>query len=79
MPASLLRRLICRLRFHDLYVVHEFGGSRKLHCRRCNSYFGMHDEFRAFVPWDEELESMYRIVYGVQRTNLGWRKARRLV
>jgi len=66
-----LARFICSIPFifHDLEVVQEFGGSRKLYCRRCCGYFGMHDGVRAFLPWDDELEELYRVTHGISRTN----------
>lgn len=58
-----MKRLLCKLVFHRLVVVKKFptpAGSKKLCCLRCGRFFGMCDSVRAFVPWDSELENMYR-------------------
>lgn len=57
-----VKRLVCWLRFHDLIVLREFGTSRQCYCRRCERMFGMHDGARAFIPWDAELEEMYKFL-----------------
>ncbi len=53
---------MCRLFFHRLVVVREFGISRKVRCLRCGQAFGMHDGVRAFIPWDGELEEAHRVM-----------------
>ena len=46
--------------WHDLHVVQQLSRyARKVRCRRCKQYFAMNDEFRAFLPWDDELEHLY--------------------
>ena len=60
-----LRRMICKIRFHDLETVFEFhrGISKKLWCRRCKRFFGIHYEAKAFVPWSGDIEAVYRNNY----------------
>lgn len=59
--ASLLKRLICCLFDHDYYVVRRFSNTnRKVGCKRCNRRWGMNDSIRVLIPWDIELEEMYR-------------------
>ena len=58
---KLLERLLCAIFGHRYVVEIEFGTSRKVGCTRCNRHWGMHDETRAFVEWDGELEEMYRV------------------
>ena len=62
------RFLMCRLFFHKLVVVrgYDFGISRKVRCIRCGEAFGMHDGVKAFIPWDGELEDMYRVTGQIQ-------------
>ncbi len=52
--------VMCRVFFHKLVVVREFGISRKVRCLRCGRAFGMHDGVKAFIPWDGELEQAHR-------------------
>ncbi len=58
-----IRLMLCYLFFHKLVVLREFkkyGNSRLVYCLRCKKHFGMHDSTKSFVPWNAELEAMYR-------------------
>jgi hypothetical protein len=66
-----LINLICLIRCHDFKIVQELSRyARKLHCPRCGKYFAMNDEFQALLEWDSELEALYRMLLGIERTNL---------
>jgi len=56
-----MKRLICLLRGHRYYVVQEFTtAERRVACARCERTWAMHDGRQAFVPWDKDLEQLYR-------------------
>jgi hypothetical protein len=56
-----LKELICATVGHRYVVQRVFSQtSRKVGCTRCGKECGMHDSVRAFVPWDGELEQLYR-------------------
>jgi hypothetical protein len=56
-----MRKLLCLIRGHRLRIVQEFGTSqRRLKCERCGGDWGMHDDVRLIIPWDQELQRMYR-------------------
>lgn len=57
----LIERLLCAVLGHRYVVEIEFGTSRKVGCTRCHCKWGMHDDTRSFIPWDSELEAMYRV------------------
>ena len=59
----MIKKILCFIFFHKLKVVEGYDsipGSRKLYCTRCKRYFGMNDRVKAFIPWDFELEDMYK-------------------
>lgn len=58
----MIERLLCALLGHRYVVEIEFGTSRKVGCTRCDKHWGMHDATRSFIPWDGELEEMYRVM-----------------
>ena len=58
---SMLKRLICSVFGHRYVVQRVFSAtSRKVGCTRCNQEWGMNDSVRTIIPWDGELEQMYR-------------------
>lgn len=60
----------CMVWFHDVYVVQELTPmARKLRCGRCDRYFAMNDEHRAFLEWDEDFESFYCGLLEIKRTH----------
>lgn len=57
----LLSKLICLMFGHRYIVAQEFSDySRRVVCPDCRGDWGMNDDVRAFVPWDLDLEKMYR-------------------
>lgn len=57
----MIERILCALLGHRYVVQRVFSpGSRQVGCTRCRRQWGMHDATRSFVPWDGELEDMYR-------------------
>jgi hypothetical protein len=53
-------RIVCFIAGHKYRVVRRMNpGARKVTCDRCHATWGMHDQTRAFVPWDSQLEAMY--------------------
>lgn len=59
-----MKKLYCKLFFHDLVVVKtsDGGNVQKVLCKRCDRYFGMNHSVKAFLPWDSELENLMKIV-----------------
>jgi hypothetical protein len=56
-----LNKLICAMFGHRYVVQRVFSPtSRKVGCTRCGKEWGMNDSVRAFIPWDGELEQLYR-------------------
>lgn len=59
----MIERLLCALFNHRYVVLMTFSPtSRKVGCTRCDKEWGMNDSERAFIPWDKELEEMYKII-----------------
>lgn len=57
----MIERIICGILGHRYVCEIEFGTSRKVGCTRCGKKWGMHDATKSFIPWDKEIEEMYRI------------------
>lgn len=56
-----INRLICAIFRHKYIVLARFSRhERKLGCTRCGQQWGMHDKVQALVPWDSDLEDLYR-------------------
>ena len=59
----IMSKIICFLFGHKLEVVKGYdthSGCRKLYCLRCKRYYGINDNVRLFIPWDFELEDLYK-------------------
>jgi hypothetical protein len=57
----LVRTLLCWLFGHRYRVLRRMNpGARKVGCDRCGCVWGMHDDTRSFVPWDDDLEQLYK-------------------
>jgi hypothetical protein len=58
---NLLNKLVCFFMDHEYYVVQVFTNhSCRVACGRCKRSWGMHDELRGLIEWDERVESFYR-------------------
>ena len=57
----MIKKLICKIFFHDLEVIKDYKHSQKLYCRRCKRYFGINHDAKAFIPWDKELDYHMKI------------------
>jgi hypothetical protein len=61
----MMKKLLCLLLGHRYFVIERFSSTtRKVGCHRCGQAWGMHDDMRAFLPWDAELEECGRILKG---------------
>lgn len=59
----MIERILCALLGHRYVVQRVFSPhSRQVGCTRCGRQWGMHDPARSLVPWDGELEDMYRVL-----------------
>ena len=57
----MFERVICAVAGHRYVVQRVFSAtSRKVGCTRCGREWGMNDSVKAFIPWDGELEQLYR-------------------
>lgn len=55
------KRIFCFLFGHRYHVLQKFNfGARRVICLHCNGDWGMHDETKSFIRWDDELEQMYK-------------------
>ena len=54
-------RIVCAIAGHTYVVQRVFSAtSRQVGCTRCGREWGMNDSVRSFIPWDGELEQLYR-------------------
>lgn len=57
----LLERIACALAGHKYVVQRVFNStSRQVGCVRCRCEWGMNDSVKSFLPWDGELEQLYK-------------------
>ena len=57
----MIERLLCAVLSHKYIVQRVFSAtSRQVGCTRCGREWGMHDTTRSLIPWDGDLEDMYR-------------------
>jgi hypothetical protein len=57
----MFKRLICSVIGHRYVIQRVFSSTnRKVCCARCRQEWGMNDSVRALIPWDGELEQLYR-------------------
>lgn len=60
---KLKKKIICRIKGHDLRIVQKFNpGTRRIKCRRCGLDWGMNDNVQAVIDWCPELEDMYEVM-----------------
>ena len=58
---EIFQKLLCWIFGHQFQVAQEFESwSRRVVCPCCRGDWGMNDNVRAMIPWDEELADMYR-------------------
>jgi hypothetical protein len=58
-----LKRIKCRLGYHKYFLVKELTPwSRKIGCKHCGTFFGMNDDAKVVLPWDSDLEQMYKTI-----------------
>lgn len=51
-----MKRFLCFVFGHRYFVIRKYTPVvRRLGCHRCGCSWGMHDDLKALVPWDEEL------------------------
>jgi hypothetical protein len=56
-----LASLICAITQHRYVVEKRFTHySRKIGCTRCGKQWAMNDDVRCLLPWDAELEVLYK-------------------
>ena len=55
-----MKKLLCFIFGHRYFVIKEFSHTvRKVGCSRCGEKWGMNDEVKAFITWDDELEELH--------------------
>ena len=58
-----LNRIMCAVSRHHYVVQRVFSPtSRKIGCLRCGMEWGMNDRVQLIIPWDGELEDLYRSI-----------------
>lgn len=58
---KIINPIKCKFGYHKYYVDKELTSwSRRLGCKNCKSFFGMNDDARVVIPWDDDLEQMYK-------------------
>lgn len=77
---KLLQRLRCRLGFHGgLNVIQSFGSAEHIGCPRCGRQMGIHHGMRAVIPWESDLEQLYRDMgYDTAAAMGAWQEWRRV-
>lgn|GEM_PF-2543691 len=62
-----LKRIKCRIVGHNYRVVQRFSGSvRRVKCDCCDADWGMNDNTRSLIDWDNELEEMHGRTVGIK-------------
>lgn len=65
-----LAKIHCAMFGHAYHVHQRFSShARRVICLRCGGDWGMNDQVRALIPWDSELEALYRDVFEIQIVN----------
>jgi hypothetical protein len=53
----------CKLGYHDYLVVKNLSiRCQKISCSRCKKLWAVNHEMRAILPWDYELECLYKML-----------------
>ncbi len=59
----MLHKIICYFLGHKYKIYRVFSStSRQVGCTRCGGLWGMNDSVPAIIPWDGELEQLYRVI-----------------
>jgi hypothetical protein len=57
---TIIDKIACAIIGHQYRVIRRMNpGARKVCCDRCLKVWGMHDKTKSFVPWTNDLESLY--------------------
>ncbi len=60
---KLINRIKCFFGRHKFYVILEIDYcNRRVGCRNCEGEWGMNDNVKAFIRWDDDLEIMYKLI-----------------
>jgi hypothetical protein len=72
------RRLRCRLGYHRvLRVIQTFGSAQHIGCPDCGREMAIHHGMRAVLPWDSEIDQLYRDSgYDTETPSRRWRASR---
>jgi hypothetical protein len=58
-----IKQIKCYFGYHKYYLVLKLTPwSRKIACKNCCKCFGMNDDTQSVIPWDDELEDLYKIM-----------------
>ena len=61
MIQRILKSICCKIFGHKYQVVQTFSTVvRRIKCIRCHQDLAMNDEMKSTLPWDSELENIYR-------------------
>lgn len=58
----MIKKILCRIFKHNFKVIQTFKHVhvQRLRCQRCKKDFAINHNIKAMLPWDEELEELYR-------------------
>ncbi len=60
MKIAFWKKIICKMRGHQLRTVHEFSPhSRRVRCVRCTGDWALHDGIGVLIPWSGKLHELY--------------------
>ena len=71
-----LKKIKCKISGHKLSVkdISNTGNVEKTYCSRCERFYGMNHDVKAFLKWDNELEQMFVLIN--DRHSKCWAKER---
>ena len=62
-----MRRIFCLIFGHKYFRVKQLtDDSLLVGCKRCKKYYGMNKSVCAILPFDKEMEEMYRKVFHIR-------------
>ena len=76
---KVLHSIRCALGYHrTLNVIQSFGAAQHIGCPRCGKEMGIHSGIRAVIPWDSDLEQLYRDMgHDTAAATTAWQRWRR--